>query len=234
MKKPDIPVSVVVPSYNDAAIAQKRIGELTGVMDAYGARYEIVICDDGSVDGNWKELQSAARKNQNIRLLHHTKNEGIAATVRQLYSEARYPYVALFSLDLEWEPADVPELLSKLSGCDIVVGQRHHKAYPVHRHVISFFHNAFNRLLFGVNTYDAQSIKAFRRELLDTIPITSQSVYYEAERIIRAKRLGYRVRTCAVHHNASAKLDKSGFRFKLVSAAVIDMMYLWFRLTFYE
>lgn len=234
MKRFDIPVSVVVPSFNDSAISRKRLRELDSVVRSFARTYEIIVCDDGSSDNNWKELHAAARNNHQIKLFRHSQNMGIAATIRELYSKAQNPFIVLFSLDLEWEIQDVRRLLSALVSYDIVVGQRLHKAYPLHRQLISFFHNLLNRLLFGINTYDAQSIKAFRRDLLDTIPIISQSVFYEAERIIRAKRMGYRISAIPISHNTSEKLNRSGFRYKLIHAALEDTITLWLHLTFYE
>lgn len=234
MSAPIPPVSILIPTYNDRTILRDRFAEVYAVVSHAFPQFEILILDDASGDGSWELLQTIAKGKRGVRISRHEKNQGIGGTFGDLYMMAEYPYVVTFSFDSEWEVQDIPRLVRALDTHDLVVGQRHRKAYPVHRQLISWSHNILNKLLFGVDTYDAQSIKAVRRELLHAIPLTSTTVYYEAERIIRAIRMGYRVGTLPISHYGSDKLNRSGWRVKLVSGAFFDMIRLWVRLTFYE
>ncbi len=227
-------VSVLIPCYNDQSVLPKRFAELYAVVSQAFPQFEIVILDDRSADDSWRVLQLLAKSKKGVRLLRHDENMGIAKTFSDLYAAAKHPYVVTFSFDVEWEIKDIPLLIAALKDSDLVVGQRKLKAYPWHRHVISWSHNMLNRVLFGVDTFDAQSIKAMRREIITDIPLSSQTVYYEAERVIRAIRLGYRVRSLPIRHYASEKLQHSGWRVRLVGGAFLDMIALWFRITFYE
>lgn len=227
-------VSVLIPCFNDQTVLPQRFPALHDVVSRAFKQYEIIILEDASTDDSWQVLQHLAHSRKGVRLMRHNTNEGIAKTFADLYAAAKNPYVVTFSFDVEWEIHDIPLLIAALDDSDLVVGQRKMKAYPWHRHVISWTHNTLNRILFGVDTFDAQSIKAMRREIITDIPLSSKTVYYEAERIIRAIRLGYRVRSVPIRHYASEKLQHSGWRLKLVSGALLDMIALWFRFTFYE
>src|SRR5262249_13599351 len=77
-------------------------------------------------------------------------------------------------------------------------------------------------LVFGVHTHDAGSIKLFRRELL-RIPLLSRSPFREAERIIRARRLGYRIGVVDVEHHDRRGGRATGARWRRVAQSLRDL-----------
>ena len=105
---------------------------------------------------------------------------------------------------------------------DVVVGRRRRKQYSLRRRLISGLFNLLPRLLFGVHTYDAGSIKLFRREVL-SIPLVSRSPFREAERLIRASRFGYRVGAIDVEHHDRRGGRASRARWGLVVQSLRDL-----------
>ncbi len=222
-------VSIVTPAYNDVTTLVPVIRQLQKLLGRSGRTYEIVIVDDESHDGTVELLKKYSRNRKNLRVFYHKDNLGIAETYRELYQRARYQIIVLFSLDGEWEPVDVLRLIEKLERdtLDMVVGWRQKKAYRCGRKLVSMVYNYVTRLLFGVSTYDAGSIKAMRKELLDTIPIVSVGVFDEAERIIRASRAGYRIGFLPVSHNSVSHKRLFSPKFRLIGQAVVDMVRVW-------
>ena len=105
---------------------------------------------------------------------------------------------------------------------DIVVGCRRVKNYTLWRWIVSGSFNFFPRILFGVRTYDAGSIKLFRADVL-RIRLISTSPFREAERIIRASRRGYRIGAVDVEHHERRRGQATGARLPLVVFSVIDL-----------
>ena len=116
-----------------------------------------------------------------------SRNHG--RSVETLYNSARGRYVFFNASDGQWKTAECLRFLESRDRYDIVVGRRRVKNYTLWRRIVSDSFNLLPRILFGVRTYDAGSIKLFRADVL-RIPLLSQSPFREAERIIRANRRG--------------------------------------------
>jgi glycosyltransferase involved in cell wall biosynthesis len=221
-------VSLLIPVHENATTVPGQLERLLKNVSSLTRYFEMIIIDDASTDGTTDKLKAFAKGRRHVRLITQTQNRGTAATLRRIYSLARNDYMLLFSIDEEWDPDDITVLLTTLDcGFDIVVGRRRKKAYRWQRLTVSTVHNLLNWMLFGVRTYDAQSIKAFRRVLYQRVPIISQGVFEEAERIIRAKRLGYRVGVVDVAHRRTKKLKNSTPNWPMIGVATCDMVRLW-------
>jgi glycosyltransferase involved in cell wall biosynthesis len=218
-------VSLVAPIYNDVHSMPTVLPELSSLLSRHCKKWEILLIDDGSSDGSVSWIKRYANKNSHMRVLYHSKNRGIARTYRELYQKATYDSVVLFSLDGAWDPADAILLASTLSygSYDAVVGVRRQKQYAFWRWMVSTLYNALTVGLFGVRTRDAGSIKAIRKKVVYRIPIISKGVFDEAERIIRAHRLGYRIGFVDIHHRPARKKLR-GIRLFHVYQAIGDMI----------
>ena len=215
--------SIVSPIYNDMNTLSRVLPVLLSRVKSLQKQFEIVLLDDGSRDGSREWIAEYAKKFPTIVVRYHDTNQGVAKTYRELYALARGEYVVLFSLDGEWDPEDAVRLLTKCikNGYDIVVGVRTKKQYSLWRMIVSFLYNQLNRMLFGVNTHDAGSIKVFRKHVL-TLPIISRGVFDEAERLIRASRAGFRIGSLAISHAKTVKRHR-GIRFMHVIEAMTDV-----------
>lgn len=233
MTKPTQFLSVVSPVYNNLSTMESVITKLTHVLSHTEYTYELLLIDDGSSDGS-RELLRTLSSDTHIRVLFHETNQGIAKTYRHLYQEARYDHIVLFSLDGEWEENDVVRLADTANETQahMVIGQRKKKAYSFGRWVVSTTYNVLTKVLFGVSTYDAGSIKYIHKEVINTVPIVSVGVFDEAERIIKAARKQYKIISIPVSHYGSKKTKAVGVKGSLLLLAVYDLFRVWVSLTF--
>jgi len=98
------------------------------------------------------------------------------------------------------------------------------KKYDLQRKIISFSFNFIPGILFGVKLYDAGSTKLYKKKVLQDTKPSSQGVFGEAERIILANRLGYKVTSVPVRHFSRKGGVATGARFNLIHEAFIDMI----------
>ncbi len=222
--------SVVAPAYNDADKLPSALSGLETELIGSGRRYEIVIVDDGSSDGTAEILKKWEKRH--LRVYFHKKNQGMAKTFRQLNSLAKNPVVVQFSLDGEWNPSDVIRLIETMEkgNLDLAIGVRNRGNYGVARKLISYSYRIATKLLFGIETYDAGSIKATKLSLIKSVPIISEGVFEEAERIIRATRLGYRIGTVPVHYQPARKAFRLRPKVPLIIQSCIDLARAWWAL----
>jgi glycosyltransferase involved in cell wall biosynthesis len=224
-------LSIVMPVYNEAAVLADVLTEALETLNRCGRSHELVLLDDASTDDSFAILQEfQGRHPQTVRVLRNESNLGIIGTCERLYASAKGRFVFVNSSDGQWKCAEVLPMLALAEHYDIVIGRRRRKNYGLVRQVISGMFNLLPRLLFGVETYDAGSIKLFRRELL-AIPLISRSPFREAERVIRAHRLGYRIGAVDVEHHDRRGGKATGARWQLVVQSLLDLGRLRWQLT---
>lgn len=196
-------VSLVVPVYNNEKSIVSQLKHCNKLLGANASVYEIVIADDRSADQTAELLQKHFSTHKRFRIYNNKNNLGIAKNIFSLYKKARYEYVVFYSADGDWSPKDIKKLLDKAvrTGAAIVIGKRNKKrGYSFYRKIISYSYNLLPLILFGVNTIDAGSIKAIRRDIIKTTPLKAKSVFMDAEIIIRAKKRGYLITSCPVSY----------------------------------
>lgn len=216
-------LSVVMPVHNEEAVLAEVIEEALEALTATGVSHELVLLDDASTDRTASILaEFQSRHPRVLRVLRHEINQGIIATCEDLYAAARGRFVFVNGSDGQWKCAELARMLPLLDRYDLVVGRRRHKRYGLRRRLISGLFNLLPRLLFGVNTHDAGSIKLFRRDVL-RIALLSRSPFREAERIIRARRLGYRVGVVDVEHHDRRGGRATGARWRLIAQSLCDL-----------
>lgn len=220
--------SLVIPLFNNEKTARKQLQHCQRIMESTCERYEIIVCDDKSIDGSAALLKNIFGKDKHFRLIFHKQNQGIARTLKELYHKAKYPYIALFSVDGDWNPQDVKKLLltAQKEHADIVIGKRTYQHYSFYRKSVSFFYNFLPLVLFGVKTIDAGSIKVIKREVIHDIPSISKNVFFEAEMIIRTRRLGKKVISVPIQFTKRDKNKGIGAKITWVIASIIDLITL--------
>jgi dolichol-phosphate mannosyltransferase len=224
-------ISVLIPVRNEQKNIADVLDELIEILTHIPSKFEILVNEDASTDLTGVILDTYQKKNAHIRIFHQSKPLGIAEGLEYLYKKSRYPYIFIQSGDGQYSAQDLPEMLgSAVRGCDVVIGRRIEKRYSIGRKVVSLVFNGVTYLLFGVQTYDAGSIKVYRRRVItQCIPI-SRGVYNEAERIIRAKMAGFTICAVPVHHLVRSGGVSTGARWSLILEACVDMLRLWYLL----
>ncbi|MCE0522826.1 MAG: glycosyltransferase family 2 protein [Methylacidiphilales bacterium] len=220
-------LSVCIPSYNEEATIESAVAQIEAVLDKLPGDYEILVCDDGSSDRSGEIIRRMAAADPRLRPIFHPTNKGIRATFEELYASATKEAVFLIPSDLEWPPEILPVLIASFGEADIVIAGRTNKNYGPFRSLVSHIFNLVPLALFGVRTNDAGAVKLVRREIIERVNILSSSPFSEAERIVRAVRLGYRVKLVPTVTRQRRAGISHGVRLKVLIEAVSDVCRVW-------
>ena len=186
-------LSVVMPVYNERATLRQAVERVLAVpLDI-----ELLCVDDGSRDGSPEILAELQKQYPQLLVLLQARNQGKGAALRRGIGEARGDYVIIQDADLEYDPGDYDRLLDPLlqGKADVVYGSRFLGGAP-HR-VLYFWHSIGNHLLTllsncltDINLSDMETCyKAFRREVIQSIPIEEDGFGFEPEITVKiAKR----------------------------------------------
>ncbi|HYL79006.1 MAG TPA: glycosyltransferase family 2 protein [Bryobacteraceae bacterium] len=220
-------LSVVLPAYNEQGSIEEVILDHERVLRALGNQledWEIVCLDDASQDQTLAILNRLAPGIPKLRVLRHERNQGIFQSFHDLFAAARGTHVYLTASDGQWPAENLSKMLPALkNGADLVVGVRpnRNEVYSASRRVVSFLFNLLPRLLFGVQTSDAGSIKLGLRQIF-TLDLISRSPFVEAERIIQARRRGHRVEFVPIEFLRRAAGKEGGASWRNIRGSVRD------------
>jgi glycosyltransferase involved in cell wall biosynthesis len=188
-------LSVVIPVYNESA----TIHEILRRVNATGLVDEMIVVDDGSIDGTRDHFAELEALYPNMHLILHDRNQGKGAAVRTGIKAAQSDLVLIQDADLEYDPRDYAALLLPIEEdiADVVYGSRFLGA-P--RRSTMFWHMVANKLLTLMTNVLYNSIlsdmetgyKLFKREFIQGIHIRSNKFDFEPE--ITAKLLRRKVR----------------------------------------
>jgi glycosyltransferase involved in cell wall biosynthesis len=148
-----------------------------------------VVVDDGSSDGTAEaaEREGAAFPGR-VRVVRHASNLGKTEALVTGADATRRRWLVLFDADLQHVPDEIPRFLDKLGeGYDVVTGW---KQGPYEKRLVSSIYNKLSRWLFRVPVHDLNAMKAFRRDLLDEIPLRHD---WHRFFVVLAHDRGYRI-----------------------------------------
>jgi glycosyltransferase involved in cell wall biosynthesis len=223
-----VDVSVLVPA-KDEAENLPLFMELAAAAFAAdpSVSYEVVVIDDGSVDDSWRVRQELEARYDFLRAVRHRSRRGIADALRTGYLSSTGPVLVFYPADLQFKPEDIPRLVAPIiaGDADMVTGFKEGK---YEKAFVSRIYNRLSRTLFHVPVKDLNSVKAYRREIMDTLPVRPDWHRYM---IVIAAAEGFTVTEIPVPLYPR-HAGRSKFGLSRIPVGVLDMLSVWFELRF--
>jgi len=173
--------------------------EVCGQMLADGeiGDYELLIVDDASTDATGPMADELAADDARVRVVHHATNRQLGGCIKTGFAAARGDLVLYTDADL---PCDLAELrkacrLQRYYRADIVSAYRHDRTGEGPRRVVySWLYNWLVTLVFDVHIRDVNfAFKLCQRSIFEKLELASEGSFIDAELLIRAQGLGFRI-----------------------------------------
>jgi len=182
-----------VPAFDEADSIETILRRLDRVLDDA----EVIVVDDGSADGTAAIAEAMAPDlSYDLKVIVQPRNIGKGSAVRRGIAESRGDIVCIQDADLEYDPADLPPILSPIldGTADVVYGTRMRGNGIRQMHKFTNF--AANRflsiltdLLYNTTVTDMETgYKAFRGDLVRSFRLTSDDFRIEPELTARVLR----------------------------------------------
>ena len=211
-------LSVIIPVYNE----KNTINEILIRVQAMDMVDEIIVVDDGSIDGTREILQEMDGVGP-IRVVYHEKNQGKGAAVVTGIKNSEGDVILIQDADLEYDPRDYPGLLKPIEEeiADVVYGSRF-LGGP--RRPTMFWHMVANKILTLMTNilYDniltdmETGYKVFRRDVVSDMTIHARRFDFEPE--FTAKIMKRKVRIFEVPISFNPRDYDEGKKIKLKDA----------------
>lgn len=223
-------ISVFIPARNEAGNITPLFDKIAQAFTALNVTGEIVCVDDGSTDATWDEAQACAARypKEFVRLFRHRKSLGLTEAMRTGFRHCRGEVVIFLPADLESDPSeDIPKLYAKISeGFDVVAGWRQGRRDG--KVFASAIANVVSRRLFGLTVHDMNWIKAFRREVVESIHLRSDWHRYI---LILAAAQGFTIGEVQVNYYPRTK-GKSHYGLGRLPVSFLDVLVVKFLIMF--
>ncbi|MEE9555102.1 MAG: glycosyltransferase family 2 protein [candidate division Zixibacteria bacterium] len=224
-KRGRVRVSIIIPAYNEAENVQPLFKQFAEVIRNFDD-WEVIYVDDGSTDETGKLAKQASSRYRWLKVVSHHRNQGLTSALNTGFKAARGSIFVFYPADLQYHPEDIPRMIAKIDrGSDIVTGWKQGK---YNKRFVSSVYNKICRLLFDVKVHDLNSVKAFKKEVLDNITMRRDWHRYM---VVLAAENDYRIGEVKVTLYPR-KFGKSKFGGGRILAGVLDLFSVKFQLSF--
>jgi glycosyltransferase involved in cell wall biosynthesis len=194
-----------MPVYNERERVEQAIAEV--LATELPSDFELVVVDDGSTDGT-RDLLRSGSWDDRVRVYEHDVNKGKGAAVQTALSYARGEFSAIMDADLEYDPADLGQLMPPLldGRCNACFGVRAFDGYTSHSFLFVLGNKGVTlvcNMLFNVFLHDVMTMhKMIRTDLFRSLPLHSAGFAIEPEITARLVQRGERIFEVPVHYRA--------------------------------
>jgi len=207
-------VSVFLPAFNEVENLEGAVADIVWAASQVLDEYEILIIDDGSVDGTGSLADRLANANPRIRAIHQPRNLGIAAAYERALAEAGLDHFSFLAADGEIARESVRDILGSVGRADIVAPYHQNPlARELHRRFLTWASTALVNTLFGQRMHYYQGPCIYPVALARALPKSAGGFYFLTQMLIHALHAGYTYVEVGLTH-----VDRTHGRSKAVSA----------------
>ena len=220
-------LSFVLPAFNEAENIGVAIRRCVEVGDELGLDFEVIVVDDGSRDATRGIVARHQAREGRLRAIHHPRNRGYGAALRSGLLAARMERVFFTDADLQFDVAEIRNLLREAEAHDIVVGYRAPRRDPVVRRLNGWVWSRLVGRLFDLPVRDVDcAFKVFDRRVFDRIPIHSIGALVNTEILVRALAEGFTLAEVPVSHFPRTSGAQSGAHPRVIAKALRELVVL--------
>jgi glycosyltransferase involved in cell wall biosynthesis len=191
----DLDLTILMPCLNEAETLASCVREAVAAIAASGVRGEVVVADNGSIDGSQEIARSHGARVVDV------PTRGYGAALIGGIEAARGKYVMMADADASYHFEHLPRFLPKLiEGYDLVMGNRFAGVIergamsPLHKYIGNPILSAAGRIFFSIPVHDFHcGLRAFRRDAILGLNLRTTGMEFASEMVVKSGLAGLRM-----------------------------------------
>ncbi len=168
-------VSIVIPLFNEEESLPELCDWIDSVLAKAKLSYEVILVDDGSTDGSWKQIETLKAKYPGIKGIRFRRNYGKSAALHTGFAEAEGEVVFTMDADLQDSPEEIPEMRRMVveEGYDVVSGWKKKRYDPfLRKRIPTKLFNWAARRVSGIRLHDFNcGLKAYKLNVVKSVEV---------------------------------------------------------------
>jgi glycosyltransferase involved in cell wall biosynthesis len=230
MERPSI--SAFFPAYNDGGTIGSLVVTTLSTLADLTDDYEVIVVENGSTDYTVEVLEALAAQYDRFRYLSFRQPLGYGGALRVGFAACTKDLIFYTDGDAQYDPREIKLLLPAMTeGVDVVNGWKIDRSDPLHRKIIGRMYHHIVKAMFGFKLRDVDcDFRLIRREILDTIELTSDSGTICLELVKKLQDAGYVFAEVPVHHYHRSYGKSQFFNFPRLWRTGVQLLGLWWAL----
>jgi len=188
-------VSIIIPALNESDTIVRTIREIVNLREEL-PEIEIIVIDDGSVDGT-----AELAEEQGAKVVRHTNSLGYGQALRTGFENALGDIIVTYDADGTYDPKNISTLIQPIleGSADLVIGsgfkgEIKHGAEMFPSYISNKFLTKIINLLFHTHlTGSLSSFRAIRKECLNKIECKEVDFKFIPEFLVESYKAGLRI-----------------------------------------
>jgi glycosyltransferase involved in cell wall biosynthesis len=198
-------ISIAAPAYQEGVNIRALAGEWLAWLEKRfrAGDYEIVICDDGSLDRTWDELSALAKIHPALKPCRHAVNQGAAAALTTAIRRTTKDWVLLLDTDGQFPIENLEAFIraGETTPAHAYIGYRPRKVDSLFARFGSWASGACCNFFHGTHYRDFNcALKLVEGPLLRGLELEAKGLNYSTEITSRLLESGVEIREVAIVH----------------------------------
>jgi glycosyltransferase involved in cell wall biosynthesis len=225
-------ISVFFPAYNDGGTIPSMVLTALMTLRDLSDDYEVIVVNDGSGDYTAEVLEEMACRYPELRVIHHSENQGYGGALRTGFASATKELVFYTDGDAQYDPRELKRLYAAWSeDVDLVNGYKVSRSDPLHRVIIGRIYHWTVKLAFGLRLRDVDcDFRLMRRCIFDRVDLKSDSGVICVELMKKVQDADFSIAEVPVHHYHRAYGKSQFFNYRRIWRTGRQLWDLWWEL----
>ena len=210
-------LTIIVPVYNEKKFIKVLLKKLIKIIKI---KKQIIIIDDGSIDGTTEILKKEFLNNKSIsKIIFHKKNSGKGSAIRSAQKFIKGDFVVIQDADLEYNPKDIIKIYNfiKKNQIDVVYGSRvlnknKYQNTKNFTHLVRIWGNVFltlvSNLINNQNLTDAHTCyKMIRARLFKKLNLREKGFAFCPEVTTKLSKMNCKIYEISISYNGRTYSD---------------------------
>lgn len=195
-------ISVVCPFYNEQAILEAAAAGMLANLAPFGDSVELVMVNDGSIDGSKALAEQIAAADPRVRLISYDLNQGRGHALKTGIDAARGEIIVTTEIDLSWGDDIVAQLVQAMDAqpkTALIIASPNlpsggYRNVPAKRVMLSHLGNMLLRLCISrrISMYTGMT-RCYRATAIQGLPTVEKGKEFHLEVATKALALGWEI-----------------------------------------